>query len=52
MVGIIATKGKYQFCKYESGLYTVDKVTKSVGMTVKASFNRAEVETFFNSLKA
>jgi hypothetical protein len=47
---ILAAKGKYRFCQYESGLFTVDTITKSVGRTIKASFDRAEIENYFNGL--
>ena len=51
MLNTIATKGNYRFCEYEGGLYTVDKITKSVGMTVKAGFDREEVKAFFDGLE-
>ena len=33
--------------KYENGLYTVDKITKACGCTLKASENKEEVVKFF-----
>lgn len=33
--------------KYESGLYTVDRITKACGFTLKASENKEEVSKFF-----
>ena len=45
---ILASKGNLHFCKYESGLYTVDKITKNLGMTLYASYNKIDVAEFFN----
>lgn len=38
-------------CYYACGLYTVDRCNKSVGMTIKASFNGDEAKSFFDELK-
>jgi len=50
IVKILSNKGDLYFCEYECGLYTVDKSNKSIGMTLKASFDKAEVENYYNSL--
>ncbi|MEH7246476.1 hypothetical protein V7114_06710 [Neobacillus niacini] len=46
---VLARKGNINLVKYESGLYTVDKITKSVGMSLKASENKEEIVEFFAS---
>lgn len=43
----LARKGNIFLMKYESGLYTVDKITKVCGCTLKASENKEEVVNFF-----
>jgi len=49
-VTILANEGDLYFCQYESGLYTVDKSNKNVGMTLKASFDKQEIQQYFNEL--
>lgn len=47
MVKVLARKGSIYLMKYESGLYTVDRITKACGCTLKASENKDEVVKFF-----
>lgn len=37
---------KFYVCEYECGLYTIDKITKSVGYTVKAFGNLKDLEAY------
>ena len=48
MVEIIAEHGDYRFCKYPSGMYTVDLVTDSVGMTIKKSVHRIAIAAWWS----
>ncbi len=50
IVTVLATKGDLYLCEYKSGLYTVDRSNKSIGMTLKASFDKEEIEEYFNTL--
>ena len=45
----LAKRGKIYLMKYNSGLYTVDRITKACGCTLKASENKQEVVDFFAS---
>jgi hypothetical protein len=47
MITVLARKGNINLVKYECGLYTVDKITKSIGMSLKASENKEEIVEFF-----
>ena len=48
-VTVLESKGNFHLCKYENGLYAVEKCTKSVGQTLFASFNRSNAEWFFKA---
>lgn len=37
---------KFYACEYECGLYTIDKITKSVGYTLKAFNSLEDLETW------
>lgn len=43
----LAKKGSIYLMKYENGLYTVDKITKSCGYTLMADSNKNKVVDFF-----
>ena len=47
MTRALARKGSIYLMKYENGLYTVDRITKACGYTLKASENKEEVVKFF-----
>ncbi len=40
---------KFYVCEYECGLYAIDKITKSVGYTVKAFGNLKDLEAYLNA---
>lgn len=37
---------RFYVCEYECGLYTIDKITKSVGYTVKGFGNLKDLEAY------
>lgn len=47
MIKILARKGSIYLVKYESGLYGVEKITKSCSGGLKYSENKEEVVKFF-----
>jgi hypothetical protein len=52
VVKTIARNGNIHLVKYKSGLYAVEKITKSIGMTLKVSENKKEMINFYeNTLK-
>jgi hypothetical protein len=47
---VIARNGNIHLVKYKSGLYAVEKITKSIGMTLKASESKKEMVSFYKSI--
>jgi hypothetical protein len=47
MMKTLARKGNINLVKFENGLYAVEKITKSVGMTIKMSESKEEIVEFF-----
>lgn len=50
MVQLVAKKGNIHLVKYARGLYAVEKITESVGMTLKMSGSKKEIVDFYESV--
>ena len=47
LMTVLAKKGNIQLVKYDWGLYSVEKCTKSIGMGIFTSDNKVDVVNFF-----
>ena len=47
MTNELNKKGNIYLLEYKCGLYCVDKITKSIGKTLFASFDLKEAQNFF-----
>lgn len=53
MINILARKGTINLVKYDNGLYAVDKITKSIGMSHFVSENKEDaINAFIEIAKA
>lgn len=50
MTNELNRKGNIYLLQYKSGLYCVDKITKSIGKTLFASFDLNEAQKFFEEV--
>ena len=42
-------KKRLFFCSYPSGLYTIDKINKSIGKSLFSSFNKKECDEWIKN---
>ena len=47
---ILARKGNVNFCKYDNGMYAVERITKACAYGMKYSNNKFEVLEFFRKV--
>lgn len=48
MTNVLARKGSIHLVKYEGGLYSVEKITKSIGMGLATGYDKEAIVQAFN----